>query len=54
MWEHPLRVFIDPFIQGFNTALDIASEVKFCEVKLDEFAPVISTAVQSEIHYIYN
>jgi hypothetical protein len=45
-------VFIDLFVQGFDMAVDIASEVKFFEVKLDEFAPVVPTVVQSEIRYI--
>jgi hypothetical protein len=45
-------VFIDLFVQGFDMAVDIASELKFFEVKLDEFAPVVPTTVESKIHYI--
>jgi hypothetical protein len=47
-------VFINLFLQGFSMAVDIASELKFFNVKLDEFTPIIPTVVQSEIHYIYN
>lgn len=45
-------VFIDLFVQGFDMAVDIASELKFFEVKLDEFAPVVPTTVESKIRYI--
>ena len=45
-------VFIDLFVQGFDMAVEIASEVKFFEVKLDEFAPVVPTVVESKIRYI--
>lgn len=34
-------VFIDLFVQGFDMAVEIASEVKFFEVKVDEHAPCL-------------
>ena len=34
----------DLFIQGFEMAIAVTSEVKFFEVKLDEYAPVTSTS----------
>jgi hypothetical protein len=45
-------VFIDLFVQGLDMAVEIASEVKFFEVKLDEFAPVIPDVVVSTTRYI--
>jgi hypothetical protein len=54
VWERPLGVFIDLSIQGFNTVVDIASEVKFFGVKLDEFTPVIRTnscTVRNSIYF---
>ena len=45
-------VFVDLFVQGFDMAIDITSEVKFFEVKLDEFAPFVPATVQSKIRYM--
>jgi hypothetical protein len=45
-------VFIDLFVQGFDMAVEIASEVKFFEVKLDEYAPVVPTVVESNIRFV--
>jgi hypothetical protein len=47
-------VFIDLFVQGFEMAVDITSEVKFFEVKLDEYAPCLSTVIESEICFMSN
>lgn len=45
-------VFIDLFVQGFDMAVDITSEVKFFEVKLDEFSPAVPFVVESHIRFI--
>jgi len=41
----------DLFLQGYDMVLAVASEVKFFEVKLDEFAPSVSMTKQSDIRY---
>jgi hypothetical protein len=45
-------VFIDLFVQGFDMVVEIASEVKFFKVKLDEFAPIIPSVVESTTHHM--
>jgi hypothetical protein len=42
----------DLFLQGYDMVIGVASEVKFFEVKLDEFAPAIPMTKLSDIrHY---
>ena len=44
---------LDFFAQGLEMAIKIISEVKFFEVKLDKYAPVVSKKEESQIRY-YN
>jgi hypothetical protein len=42
----------DLFLQGYDMVIGVASEVKFFEVKLDEYAPAIPMTKLSDIrHY---
>jgi hypothetical protein len=42
----------DLFLQGYDMAIGVVSEVKFFKVKLDEYAPAIPTTKLSDIrHY---
>lgn len=46
-----IGVLLDLFTQGIEMGIQVASEVKFFEVKLDEYAPVASTNAESEFRY---
>jgi hypothetical protein len=41
----------DLFLQGYDMVMAVTSEVKFFEVKLDEFAPLVPMTKQSDIRY---
>jgi hypothetical protein len=42
-------VLMDLFVQGFELAVGLTSEVKFFEVKLDEFAPATPLNILSDV-----
>jgi len=42
-------VLMDLFVQGFELAVGLTSEIKFFEVKLDEFAPATPTNSLSDV-----
>lgn len=41
----------DFFLQTYEMVLAVASEVKFFEVKLDEFAPAVAMTKVSDVRY---
>jgi hypothetical protein len=42
-------VLMDLFVQGFELAVSLTSEIKFFEVKLDEFAPATPITRLSDV-----
>jgi hypothetical protein len=42
-------MLMDLFVQGFELAVGLASEIKFFEVKLDEYAPVTAFKSLSDV-----
>lgn len=44
----------DLFVQGYQLTMDITSEVKFFEVKVDEFAPAVSRSKVTDINFYYD
>jgi hypothetical protein len=41
----------DLFLQGYDLVITVTSEVKFCEVKLDEYAPAVPSTQMTNIHH---
>lgn len=41
----------DLFLQGYDMVVQVTSEVKFLESKVDQFAPAVSYSKLSDIHY---
>jgi hypothetical protein len=39
----------DLFLQGYDMVITVTSEVKFCEVKLDEYAPAVPSTQMTNI-----
>lgn len=44
----------DLFVQGYQLTMDITSEVKFFEVKVNEFAPAVSRSKVTDINFYYD